>query len=81
MGLTGAVVADNKQSFVVDGLIKLKLRDNEIDKLLGHFIRNDIGIHKLTGGSGFVGIPQLNHRLDRLKLDQVTVFHVFVSNR
>jgi hypothetical protein len=36
---------------------------------------DDVGADKLPGGSGLVGVPQLNNGLDRLELDQLSVFH------
>ncbi len=73
--LTGAVVADDQQALVVHGLVELKLRNDEVDQLLGHLLGDDIGLDKLPGGSRLVGVPQLNHGLDGLELDQVSVFH------
>ena len=75
MRLTGAVVADDQQPLVVHGLVELKLRNDQVDQLLGHLLGDDVGLDKLPGGSGLVGVPQLNHGFDRLELDQVSVFH------
>ena len=73
--LTGAVVADDQQPLVVHGLVELKLRNDEVDQLLGHLLGDDVGLDKLPGSSGLVGVPQLNHGFDRLELDQISVFH------
>ena len=73
--LTGAVVADDQQPLVVHGLVELKLRNDQVDQLLGHLLGDDVGLDKLPGSSGLVGVPQLDHGLDGLELDQVSVFH------
>jgi hypothetical protein len=42
-----------------------------ICKLLG----NDLGIHQVVRGAGFVRITQLHDRLNGVELDQLSVFH------
>ncbi len=54
--LTGAVVADDQQPLVVHGLVELKLRNNQTGQLFGHLLGDDIGLHKLSGVSGLVGV-------------------------
>ena len=73
--LTGAVVADDQKPLVIHGLIELKLRKDEVDQLLGHLFGNHIGLDKLPGTLGLICMNELNCRLNRLKLDQVSVFH------
>jgi hypothetical protein len=54
--LTGAVVANDEQPFVVAGLVELKLRNDERYELLGHLLGDDIGLDKLPGSGGLVGV-------------------------
>jgi len=74
MRFTGAVVAYDHKPFVVRRLVKLKLRDDDVDQLLGHILGDDIGPDKLPGGTDLIGVSQLDHRFNRLELDQVSVF-------
>ena len=75
MRLTGAVVADNQKAFVVYWLVKLQLRNNKLGEPFGHFFGNDIGVYQGVRGTRFVRVTQLYDRLDRVKLDKVSVFH------
>ena len=79
VGLTGAVVADDQQALVVGGLVELELGNDQTHQLLRHLLGNDVGLDKLPGRSRFVGVPQLDHGLDGLELDQVSVFHRICS--
>ncbi|MCG3137503.1 MAG: hypothetical protein HJJLKODD_01349 [Phycisphaerae bacterium] len=54
---TGAIVAHDQQPLVVHGLVELKLRNDQTDQLLGHLLGDDIGLDKLSGSSGLVGVP------------------------
>ncbi len=47
--LTGAVVADDQQPLVIHGLVELKLRNDQVDQLLGHLLGDDVGLDKLLG--------------------------------
>ena len=75
MRLAGPVVAHDEQPLVIHGLVELKLGNDEADQLLGHLLRDDIGLDELPGGGRFVRIPQLNHGFDRFELNQIPVFH------
>ena len=75
MRLTGAVVADDQQAFVVDRLVELHLRNDKLREPFGHFLGNDIGVHECVRGARFVRVTQLNDRLNRVELDKVSVFH------
>ena len=71
----GAVITDRQQSFVVDRLIELHLRDDKLREPFRHFFGNDIGAHQVMRGARFVRVTQLNDRLNRVELDKVSVFH------
>ena len=73
--LTGAVVTDDQQAFVVDRLVELHLRNDKLGEPFGHFLGNDIGVHEGVCGARFVRVTQLNDRLNRVELDKVSVFH------
>ena len=73
--LACAVITDDQKPLVVHKLFKPKLRNDEVNQLLGHFLGDDIGLNKLPGGSGLIGIPQLYYRLDRFELNQLSIFH------
>ncbi len=55
--LTGAVVADDQQPLVVHWLVELKLGNNQADQLLGHLRGDHVGLDKLPGSGGLVGVP------------------------
>ena len=73
--LTCAVVPDDQQSFVVDRLVELHLRNDKLNEPVGHFFGNDIGVHECMRGVRFVRVTQLNDRLNRVELNKVSVFH------
>ena len=54
---TGAVVAYDQQPLVVHGLVELKLGNDQADQLLGHLRGDHVGLDKLSGSGGLVGVP------------------------
>ncbi|OQC24622.1 MAG: hypothetical protein BWX71_01810 [Deltaproteobacteria bacterium ADurb.Bin072] len=54
---TGAIVAHDQKPLVVHGVVELKLRNDQAGQLLGHLPGDDIGLDKLLGSSGLVGVP------------------------
>jgi hypothetical protein len=75
--LTGAVIADDQQALVIDRLVELQLRNDKLGEPFGHFLGNDIGVHEGVRGARLVRVTQLNDQLNRVELDQVSVFHFF----
>ncbi|GIW56386.1 MAG: hypothetical protein KatS3mg082_2790 [Nitrospiraceae bacterium] len=75
MRLAGAVVAHDQQPSVVGGMVELKLGDDEGGQPLGHLVGDDVGADQLPGTRGLTGVPQLDHGLDGLELDQLSIFH------
>ena len=76
MRLARSIVSDDEQTLVVRRLIELELLDHDIRELIGHLVADYIGGHQPSCGRLLVGVPELDHRLDRVELDQVTVFHM-----
>ena len=70
-----AVVADDQQSLVVGGPVELELGEHHGRQLLGHLVGDHVAAHQLAGGRRYVGVADLNHRLDRIEPDQVFVLH------
>lgn len=71
----GTVVTDNQQSFVVDWLVELQLRDDKLREPFGHFFGNDVCVHQVMRGARIVRVSQLKDRLIPVELDKVFVFH------
>ena len=75
MRFTSTVITDDQNPFVIDGLVELHLRDDKLSKPVSHLLGNDVGIHKMLRGTGFVRVAQLNNRLNRVELNKIAVFH------
>jgi hypothetical protein len=50
-------------------LLELQLWYDQTNQFFRHLFGNDVGFYKLFGRSRFIGIPQLDHGLDWVKLD------------
>jgi len=57
MRFTGAIVAHDQQPLIVHGLVELKLGNDQAGQLFGHLRGDDIGLDKLPGSGGLVGVP------------------------
>ncbi|MEI2688594.1 MAG: hypothetical protein V9H69_02355 [Anaerolineae bacterium] len=73
--LAGAVVADDQHPLVVHRPVDLQLLEHQVDQLIGHAVRDDVGLHELGRLLPGVSLAQLDDALDRVELDQVAVFH------
>src|SRR5215475_8790392 len=75
VGFSGAVVAYDKEPFIVGRLFKLQLWEDHGYEPLSHFRRNGVCCHKLVGLTPFIGITEPNDRLNGIKLDKIAVLH------
>jgi hypothetical protein len=75
---TGAVVADDQDALVVDGHVERELRDHHLGETLRHLVGDDIGRDELLSLVRAIGVEQLDDRLDRLELDEISVAHAFL---
>jgi hypothetical protein len=72
---TGAVVADDQDAFVVDGHVERELRDHHLGEAVRHLVGEDVGRDELLSLVRAIGVEQLDDRLDRLELDEISVAH------
>ena len=75
---TGAVVADDQDALVVDGHVERELRDHHLGEALRHLVGDDVGRDELLPLVRTIGVEQLDDRLDRLELDEISVAHAFL---
>jgi len=77
--LAGPVVADDEETFVVRRLVEPQLLEHQVDELVRHPLRDDEGLDQAAGVAPTIRLPELDHRLDGLEVDEVGVLHAIVS--
>ena len=75
----GAVVANDEHALVVDGDVERELRDHHLGEALRHLVGDDIGRDELLSLVRAIGVEQLDDRLDRLELDEISVAHAMLA--